>query len=92
MSERRAKACVDYLVEKCGIEKDRLRAVGYGFSRPKVKPDLVNGTPANRRTEVYIRKSGQQPGPVTPIKAIELPPATGPMKAAKPAPVAAPVK
>ena len=92
LSERRAKACVDYLVEKCGIEKDRLRAVGYGFSRPKVKPDLVNGTPANRRTEVYIRKSGQQPGPVTPIKAIELPPATGPMKAAKPAPVAAPVK
>jgi outer membrane protein OmpA-like peptidoglycan-associated protein len=80
LSARRAGACVDYLVEKCGIERARLTAVGYGFSRPKVKPDLVNGTPANRRVEVYIRKSGMPPAPVSPIKAIELPPATGPAK------------
>ena len=91
LSERRAKACLDYLVAKRGIERDRLRAVGYGFSRPKVKPDLINGTPANRRTEVYIRKSDQQPGPVTPIKAIELPPATGPMRTVPPAPAPAAV-
>ncbi len=83
LSERRAKACVDYLVEKAGIERSRLTPVGYGFSRPKVKPDLINGTPANRRVEVYIRKSGMPPAPVTPIKAVELPPATGP--AASPA-------
>jgi hypothetical protein len=35
-------------------------AVGYGFSRPKAKNDPVLGNPANRRVEVYIRKSGQE--------------------------------
>jgi outer membrane protein OmpA-like peptidoglycan-associated protein len=80
LSERRAKACVDYLVEKAGIERSHLTAVGYGFSRPKVNPDLINGTPANRRVEVYIRKSGMPPAPATPITAVELPPATGPAK------------
>jgi outer membrane protein OmpA-like peptidoglycan-associated protein len=80
LSERRANACVDYLVEKCAIERSRLTAAGYGFSRPKVKPDLVNGTPANRRVEVYVRKSGMPAAPATPIKAVELPPATAPVK------------
>lgn len=80
LSERRAKACVEYLVTKCAIDRSLLTAAGYGFSRPKVKPDLVNGTPANRRVEVYIRKSGMPPAPVTPIKPVELPPATAPVK------------
>ncbi len=80
LSERRASACVDYLVQKAGIERARLTAVGYGFSRPKVAADLINGTPANRRVEVYIRKGGMPAAPVSPVKAIELPPATGPAK------------
>jgi len=80
LSERRAAACAAYLVEKAGIDRSRLTPVGYGFSRPKVKPDLINGTPANRRVEVYIRKSGMPPAPASPIKAVELPPATGPAK------------
>lgn len=56
LSERRAKACVDYLVSKCGVERTRMVAAGYGFSRPKALngPD---GNPVNRRVEVYIRKS-----------------------------------
>jgi outer membrane protein OmpA-like peptidoglycan-associated protein len=29
--------------------------VGYGFDRPKYEPDMVNGTPLNRRVEVYIK-------------------------------------
>ncbi len=56
LSERRAKACLDYIASKCGIEPGRMVAVGYGFSRPKALngPD---GNPVNRRVEVYIRKS-----------------------------------
>ncbi len=54
LSERRAIAVKNYLVGK-GIEASRLKAVGYGFDRPQYKPDLKNGTPGNRRVEVYIR-------------------------------------
>jgi outer membrane protein OmpA-like peptidoglycan-associated protein len=59
LSERRAKACLDYLADKCAIGRDRMIAVGYGFSRPKAANDPVNGNPVNRRVEVYIKKSGQ---------------------------------
>jgi len=55
LSEKRAKSVLTYLAEKFGIEKKHMTAVGYGFSRPKEKPDLVNGNPNNRRVEVYIR-------------------------------------
>lgn len=57
LSERRAKACLDYLADKCAIERTRMVAKGYGFSRPKAANDPVNGNPVNRRVEVYIRKS-----------------------------------
>lgn len=54
LSERRANAVRQYFTGK-GIDAKRLTAVGYGFDRPQYKPDLVNGTPGNRRVEVYIR-------------------------------------
>ena len=54
LSERRATAVKQYLIRK-GVDARRLRSVGYGFDRPRVKPDLVNGSPANRRVEVYVR-------------------------------------
>jgi outer membrane protein OmpA-like peptidoglycan-associated protein/opacity protein-like surface antigen len=57
LSERRAQAVLSYMVGK-GVAAERLNAVGYGFSRPKVAPDLVNGNPENRRVEVYIRGAG----------------------------------
>lgn len=57
LSERRAQAVQSYMVGK-GIGAGRLSAVGYGFSRPKVQPDLVNGNPENRRVEIYIRGAG----------------------------------
>lgn len=61
LSERRAKAVMNYLSDKQGIAKKRLSAVGYGFERPKVTPvDLVNGNPENRRVEVYIRGAGKK--------------------------------
>ncbi len=57
LSERRAQAVLSYVVGK-GVQSDKLTAVGYGFSRPKVQPDLVNGNPENRRVEIYIRGAG----------------------------------
>ena len=41
-----------------GVSSSKLTAVGYGFSRPKVQHDLVNGNPENRRVEIYIRGAG----------------------------------
>ena len=55
LSQKRAEAVVEYLVKSCQIEKKRLTPVGYGFTRPKEKPDLINGNPNNRRVEVYIK-------------------------------------
>jgi outer membrane protein OmpA-like peptidoglycan-associated protein len=80
LSERRAKACVDYLATKGNIDRSLMKAVGYGFDRPKAANDKINGNPINRRVEVYIRKSGMPAAPVTPIKAVELPPATATKK------------
>lgn len=57
LSERRAQAVQSYLVGK-GVKNSSLTARGYGFSRPKVQPDMVNGNPENRRVEVYIRGAG----------------------------------
>jgi len=57
LSERRAQAVQSYMVGK-GVQATRLSALGYGFSRPKVQPDLVNGNPENRRVEIYIRGAG----------------------------------
>lgn len=59
LSERRANAVKNYIISK-GIDASRLKAVGYGFDRPKVKPDLKNGTPENRRVEVYIRGASER--------------------------------
>jgi outer membrane protein OmpA-like peptidoglycan-associated protein len=57
LSESRATAVLNYLVAK-GATQNKMTAVGYGFSRPKVQPDLVNGNPENRRVEIYIRGAG----------------------------------
>ena len=57
LSERRAQAVLSYMVGK-GVAASKLSAVGYGYSRPKVQPDLVNGNPENRRVDIYIRGAG----------------------------------
>ncbi len=57
LSERRAQAVLSYMVGK-GVTSGKLSAIGYGYSRPKVQPDLVNGNPENRRVEIYIRGAG----------------------------------
>lgn len=58
LSQRRAQSCVDYLVKR-GIAKDRLKAVGYGESKPV--NDCVDGVDCteeqhqeNRRTTFRV--------------------------------------
>jgi outer membrane protein OmpA-like peptidoglycan-associated protein len=59
LSRRRAKAAINYLVEK-GIQSNRLKSVGYGEERP-IAPnknpdgsDNPSGRKMNRRTMVKI--------------------------------------
>ncbi|MCK5850271.1 MAG: OmpA family protein [Kiritimatiellae bacterium] len=56
LSERRARAVMNYIADKHAIKRSRMKAVGYGFSRPKAKNNPKAGNPINRRVEVYIRK------------------------------------
>ena len=59
LSERRAEAVKSYLVST-GCEGQKMTTVGYGFNRPKVPHDLVNGTPENRRVDVFIHGVGDE--------------------------------
>jgi outer membrane protein OmpA-like peptidoglycan-associated protein/tetratricopeptide (TPR) repeat protein len=53
LSEKRAKAVVDYLVDK-GIDKSRLAFAGYGFAQPIASNDTPLGRQKNRRTEFKV--------------------------------------
>ncbi len=55
LSERRAKAVLDYLGNVGGIEASRLTSKGYGFERPVAPNDTEQNMQKNRRTEIYIR-------------------------------------
>ncbi len=58
LSERRAKSVEDYLVTVGGIDRSRLTHKGYGFDRPVAPNDTEENMQRNRRTEIYIRPSG----------------------------------
>lgn len=58
LSERRAKAVLDYIADHGGINRSRLTNKGYGFDRPVVPNDTESNMQKNRRTEIYIRKGG----------------------------------
>ena len=53
LSEARAQAGVDYLVER-GVQQERLFSVGYGESRPIADNDTVAGRRQNRRLEFVL--------------------------------------
>lgn len=53
LSDRRAKAVYDLLIEK-GIDEKRLRYRGFGFSKPITTNDTEEGRAKNRRTEFII--------------------------------------
>lgn len=50
LSQRRADAVLNYLVEKFGIERSRLKSIGYGPDRPLVGNETAAGRAKNRRT------------------------------------------
>ncbi|RNC65842.1 MAG: outer membrane beta-barrel domain-containing protein [Desulfuromonadales bacterium] len=54
LSQRRAEAVVNYLVEKFGIEKSRLSAKGYGYTRPIGYNTTAEGRALNRRINAII--------------------------------------
>ena len=54
LSQRRAEAVVNYLVENMGIERSRLSAKGYGMSRPVADNSSDEGRQKNRRIEAII--------------------------------------
>jgi outer membrane protein OmpA-like peptidoglycan-associated protein len=53
LSERRAKAVVDYLVD-AGVDPDRLSSVGFGAERPIADNDTAEGRAKNRRIEFRV--------------------------------------
>jgi len=60
LSQRRVNNIKKYLVEKLGVDADRLTAIGYGKSRPIASNDTDEGRQLNRRVqavmETYIKK------------------------------------
>ena len=54
LSQKRAEAVKSYLENVAGIKPSRLKAVGYGFSRPIAKNDPITGNIANRRVDIYL--------------------------------------
>ena len=54
LSQRRAEAVVNYLVENLGIERSRLSAKGYGLTRPIADNATDEGRQKNRRMEAII--------------------------------------
>lgn len=53
LSEWRAKAVVDYLIEQ-GVDENRLQYIGWGKSKPMVSNEDKAGREANRRVEFKI--------------------------------------
>ena len=55
LSQERADAVMNYMVEKFGIDASRLRAVGYGEARPVADNSTAAGKARNRRVDVVIQ-------------------------------------
>jgi outer membrane protein OmpA-like peptidoglycan-associated protein len=54
LSERRASAVRDVLVNEYGVPSDRVSAVGYGESRPVADNATAEGRAVNRRVEAEV--------------------------------------
>ena len=54
LSESRAQAVKDYLVNETGMDALRLSAVGYGESQPVANNETVEGRAKNRRIDIVI--------------------------------------
>ncbi|RUO35794.1 OmpA family protein [Aliidiomarina sanyensis] len=54
LSERRARAVADILVNEHGIDRSRIRTVGHGMSQPVVNEISLPANARNRRTEARL--------------------------------------
>jgi len=54
LSRRRADAVKQYLVEKSGIDAQRLTAIGFGAEKPIASNDTEEGRQKNRRVEAAV--------------------------------------
>ena len=54
LSEQRAKAVYDEIIKKGNIDENRLRFVGFGYSRPITSNDTEEGRSKNRRTQFVV--------------------------------------
>jgi NitT/TauT family transport system substrate-binding protein len=61
LSERRAKAVVDYLLLHYSFNKSRIIAQGNGDTKPRSSNDTAEGRRHNRRVDVQVSKTGQTP-------------------------------
>jgi len=59
LSERRANAVMNELINRYGIAASRLSAVGYGESRPIASNTTANGKARNRRIEAEVTVTTQ---------------------------------
>jgi len=57
LSQRRADAIAEVLVSKFGIDRSRVKAVGYGVTKPKVSGNTAAAHAANRRIEGIVTAS-----------------------------------
>ena len=58
LSQERANAVRQWLVDKEKVEPGLLEAVGYGESRPIASNQTKNGRQQNRRSEFKVVKQG----------------------------------
>lgn len=90
LSETRAKAVYDYLIEK-GIAATQLEGpIGYGESKPVASNDTDAGREENRRTELNIKAVAALPAPAVAADAppVVLPETAGAQTAETPQPAA----
>jgi outer membrane protein OmpA-like peptidoglycan-associated protein len=58
LSLARAESVKRYMIEKGGIDQQRIHVRGYGFGRPAAANSSEQGRSLNRRTEVKVLKIG----------------------------------
>jgi len=53
LSQQRAQACID-VISEAGIDRERLKAVGFGEEKPIASNDTATGRQKNRRVEFKL--------------------------------------
>ncbi|MCC5851348.1 MAG: OmpA family protein [Alkalimonas sp.] len=61
LSERRARAVADLLVNTHGIDRSRISTVGYGFTRPRMEGSSREAHRANQRIEALVTARIKEP-------------------------------